>query len=252
MERNNNFINKLVSFIQNRCDNNTLCLETCNYTNCFEKIYEDSNDIKNYDECIRVINNWRTNTKLFEDTNIHSIVIKYTAKQNIMNKVRKVYPFIHGFNLININNNEFLFCDSWEAIHFMKCRTKIYNYEEFYNMLVDILTPNNNIENIDNFFNDESKSNWNEEINKLKNIGEWTQPYNSRNILNTLLSNEYFDIEKQIIIEVFQPKIIDGEVINLNGGKKIKKKRKTKQKQKQKKANNTRKKKTKKLVNNKK
>jgi hypothetical protein len=228
MERNNSYINKLVSFIQNRCDNNTLCLETCNYSNCFENIYEDSNEIKNYEQCIRVINDWRNKSELFENINIHSIVIKYTAKQNIMNKVRKVYPFTHGFNLININNNEFLFCDSWEAIHFMNCRTKTYNYEELYNLLVDILTPNNNIENIDNFFNDENKSNWNEEINRLKSIGEWTQNYDSTKILNTILSGEYFDIEKQIKIEVYQPKIIDGEIINLNGGKRRRNRGKTK------------------------
>lgn len=232
MERNNNYINKLVSFIENRCANNTLCLETCNYSNCFEKIYEDTNQDKTFEQCIEVINNWKNKSELFENINIHSIIIKYTAKQNIMNKVRKVYPFTHGFNLININNNEFLFCDSWEAIHFMNCRTKIYNYEEVYNLLVDILTPNpyRDIENIDNFFNDERKTNWNEEINRLKSIGEWTQNYNSTNIINTLLSSEYFDIEKEIKIEVYQPKIIDGEIINLNGGKRKTRKRKLKRK----------------------
>jgi hypothetical protein len=42
----------------------------------------------------------------------------------------------------------------------MNCRKKIYNYEELNNLLEDILRPNNNIENLDNFFNDDKKENW--------------------------------------------------------------------------------------------
>jgi len=242
MEENNEYINKLIEFVQNRCSDNTLCLDTCNYDKCFEKIYEDSNKIKDYDGCMKVVNNWRTNSALFEGNNIHSIVIQYTAKENIMNKMRSVRPFTHGFNLININNDEFLFCDSWEGIHFMKCRTKIYNYEELYNLLLDILTPNNTIDSIDNFFNDDNKSNWDEDINKLNQLGEWSDTYSSEYILEKLSSNNLFDIKKHIKIEVYKPTIISGKVVNISAGKPKNKKQK---KQKNAKTKNTKTKNTK-------
>ena len=213
----NTDIDDLIEYIENRCQDNTLCLDTCNYSQCFEKVY-DRSDKNLLENCIHVINDWKS-TDFFKKGYVHSIVLRVSGKNHRI-------LFNHGFTLISLTKNKFIICDSWESIHKKRCRSRLVSLDDIENVLLDILTPTNNIKLFDNIFNDDMKNNWIVEINELKDKGEYTQEFSSEKIMSILNKADINDLKRFISITVYKPSIINGGVQN-------KKRKKTRRRNKQ-------------------
>jgi hypothetical protein len=233
-------LNSLKHSIETRCNDdkniNTLCIDTCDYNNkiCYEKIYNNKITFDDTVSHLNVINDWYNNQDNFNGMNIHSIILRVTGDQKIKMKNGternfKANIFNHGFTLIN-HDGKFIYCDSWEGIHGKKCKQNYTSYEEIFKLIDDVFNPVNvDISNMDNLFNDENKTNWENDAKTLEDIGIETETYNINELIKALLrlsnsDNPYYtNVNKYIQIQVFKPNAY-------HGGKKRNLNKKTKRK----------------------
>ena len=240
--------------IESRCGENSLCIETCEYEDCLDMIYPNDNNnnkggYKTKKECLAILDHWKSHTDIFSGNNIQSISIFITGDTD---KMKSIGLFTHGFNLINLgfidDEYKFILCDSWEGIHLMKCR-KVFNLEQIVEVIVGLLELNEDITSkFDDLFNNESKTNWEEEIQLLKDMGEYTQTYSSDEIIQSLANKNITNIKYKLDIKTYNLDRIDytislGGMFHKKSKRKNKnKKSKTKRKNKNKKSKTKRKK----------
>ena len=241
-------IQKLKTYIENRCGDNSLCLETCEYNECLDLIYSRDNNKgnKTKEECLEILEDWQSNTDILNNENyIQSISIFIRGTRY---NIKNMGLFTHGFNLINLGiidgESKFILCDSWEGIHLMKCRKNVYNLQEIIDVIVGLLELNVEIiSKFDDLFNDELKTNWENETKLLEDMGMDTDTYSSEKRLNFLKDATVTDTVYKLDIKTYK---LDRIIPYLLGGKNKSKKNKNKNNTKKNKNKKSKKSKTKK------
>jgi hypothetical protein len=233
-------IQKLKTYIENRCGDNSLCLDTCEYNECLDLIYSRDNNKgnKTKEECLAILEDWQSNTDILNNENyIQSISIFISGT---INNIKNMGLFTHGFNLINLGiidgESKFILCDSWEGMHLMKCRKNIVNLQEIIDVIVGLLELNVDIiSKFDDLFNDELKTNWENETKLLKEMGMDTETYSSEKRLKFLKDTTVTDIVYKLDIKTYTldriiPYLLGGRNKNKTKKNKNKKSKKSKNK----------------------
>jgi hypothetical protein len=134
------------------------------------------------------IKDWYEQAKLLKGEHIHTFQITIGAKRELKMKRtgRKIklsaLAFNHSFLVVQ-KDDIFRLCDAWEFVHPFTCRQKTHTLEELYDILKILLKVSKNelteedIEKINQYFNDDNQKNWEESIQEKKDNGEDAQTY---------------------------------------------------------------------------
>ncbi len=129
---------------------------------------------------------------------IHSfdIILESEYKIGKIKKPIKTNYFRHVFLLKQIGK-KYQLCDSWEGVHLPLCRKTLKTIDEvefvMKSLFSSLLDPHkfNDVELINNFFDDDEKSHFIEDIAKLEKEGEWVQSYGfkTKTYINPIIRN---------------------------------------------------------------
>lgn len=157
-----------------------------------EKVIEMNEIIREYDHTN--IDEWYENSKLLEGEYIHTFQITIGGKRELVIKRtgKKIklssQPFNHSFLVLHKENKLHL-CDAWEFIHPFTCRKKSHTLDGLYNILQLLLKVSKNeisneeILQLNQYFNDDNQGNWEDSIQLLIEKGEDAGTYG---VLNNL------------------------------------------------------------------
>ena len=164
-------IDHIIKLVRNIIDSDkTNCVETSENIICFAKEmyhkYNYKNDITDFATLQQLI----IDNDINESNGIYKIHL--TIKEGRSN------IFNHSFIIVQ-GNNSYKICDSWEGIHTFHCwkSMSIIEFSLWFNTLIQLLI---NIEAKNKFegnkwndFFELTNDKWNEELNLLKEEGEW-------------------------------------------------------------------------------
>jgi hypothetical protein len=111
-----------------------------------------------------------------------------------MKKPIKINYFRHVFLLKQIGE-KYQLCDSWEGVHMPLCRKTLKTIDEIEFVMKSLFSslsdPHKFNELINNFFDDDEKSHFVEDISKLEKKGEWVQSYGlkTKTYINPIIRN---------------------------------------------------------------
>ena len=188
------------------CDD-TLCLITSKPE--LTKFYEISSK-SNIDDCINTFQEWREEFRNTKKTYLFRIEIRIKGKYMVGSKELKGNFFTHSFNLINIpstGNIKFRYCDSWQGIHFINCRDKLFSISKIILYIVMILETAetkqfNDLDLLDYFLNDDDGNNWSDDYEKVLQSGEVAEKYTKEFI--SKLPTYMYDLKPEILIEAYE------------------------------------------------
>jgi hypothetical protein len=194
---------EIISYIENRC-NETLCLTSAE----LDKEVLDEVKTVTLSSAFVLIEDWNKKWKGNRDV-IHMFKLSIRGKKDINVGGRTItlpgHYFTHAFNLIEDRNNTFIFCDSWEHMHYMNCRKRRFTYTELYEFLSTILRSieSGEIENkdiVDTFLNDDKATNWDTHYFDIVSQGYDAVRYSKDNI--TTLPDMY-DLKLTLTIRTY-------------------------------------------------
>ena len=199
-----------INYLYDKSTNNTLCIDTANCSKSENlKLINRITDLTEWDKL-----------ETFTTNYIHSFRITITAdsKFKLANGTehtrKKVKLFHHAFVLLPLGDDKFILCDSWEGIHFMNCRkTKILFKDQIIQNITKIIDGTITDEEFNHMFNNDNNTNWSEDIQKLKDEGEYADIFSADSMLKSI-QEEYDNRKNSLTIEVYE--------LTQNGGKKNK------------------------------
>lgn len=199
-----------INYLYDKSTNNTLCIDTANCSKSENlKLIDRKTDLTEWD---KLENTFTTNY-------IHSFRITITSDfkfklANGTDRIRKAKLFNHAFVLLPLGDDKFILCDSWEGIHFMNCRkTKILFKDQIIENITKIIDGTITDEEFNHMFNNDNNTNWSEDIQKLKDEGEYADIFSADSMLKSI-QEEYDNRKNSLTIEVYE--------LTQNGGKKNK------------------------------
>jgi len=190
-------IDERVEYLYKKSGIDTLCIST-GECNSLENIFETNN-----------INEWKEHEEYFSSNYIHSFIIsipglKTLILKNGLEKKINVPIFHHSFIILPYDNSTFRICDSWEGIHFMNCREKILTSNQIVNYINEIFNGSITNEDFNYMFNDDYNTNWENDIKRIEEMGEYSTNFSADKLLDGVRKMEqYENIKKKLVIKVF-------------------------------------------------
>ncbi len=194
----------LIQKIENNCQDDTLCLNTSKLK--FKVTELVKNEENSLEQCFQIFSNWKENIFIDE---LYSFEIRILGDFPIAGSrpIKNASLFSHAFNLIPVQKGDkvkFKFCDSWENIHFMNCRKKLFSPKKVFKFIEEMLNifkkeRIDEIDLFDTFLNDDDKTDWEEDYQKILKTGEEVEIYTKETITSLPKNMENLKIKFSII-----------------------------------------------------
>ena len=151
-----------------------------------EKVIEMNQLFREYSH--NNIKDWYEQAKLLKGEHIHTFQITIGAKRELKMKRtgRKIklsaLAFNHSFLVVQ-NDDIMRLCDAWEFVHPFTCRKNTHTLEKLYDILKILLKVSKNdlteedIGILNQYFNNDNQTDWEESIQEKKDRGEDAQTY---------------------------------------------------------------------------
>lgn len=147
--------------------------------NLIEK-YVESNIYNNALDCKRTFDDFLYRIEIGDNQCVvHNFKIKITGTNS--QRLSEIY-FQHEFTIIIGKNKEIMYCDFYPYVHDYSCRKRLFTIEELKRFVHNIFDSVDlgffpDLEIMNDFLNDDDKTNWTDDYDSFINLGKKAIPY---------------------------------------------------------------------------